>query len=613
MKFDNILLSIFINGRGIIKEKISRLDNYPNIKQYIELRFSDSFSIEETLKRIQHNIEEKPVCPCCGKHVKYVGGTRLYLKTCGNKECSKKINALNGKQTCINKYGVDNIAKLNAAKQKQAATNIERYGAVSPLQNEHIKKKTNNTNIKKYGCEVAQQSDIVKEKIRNSNKETCLQRYSVSNISKLQETSEKRRNTCFEKYGAENIMSTEYIKNNINIINKKRNDTKRKNNTFNTSTIENECYLLLSILFGNVIRQYKDERYPFNCDFYVPDYDLFIEYNGSWTHGGHLYDENNINDIELANKWKTSTSKYYNNAYETWVIRDRKKYEYLKQLNHIIFWNFDEVLDFITHIPLNDTLLNKEYKNILKAKGSLSKHCHQNNIIKYFQQDVFYKIEKELWYDDNIRQKLIINRQQYLNKFNLTPYDILQGFKRSGIYYGYSHFNPLWIKWFIQEYNIKTCYDPCGGWGHRLLGANDLELYIYNDLSTSTYNNVNRIIDYFKIRNTITYNNDASTFIPKESFESMFTCPPYYNVEEYECGGFNSIEDYNSFIDSLFNVFYITNSCKIFGIVIREDLLDEKYKKICKYRFDLNINIAHHLNSKKQKNEYLYIFKKDAK
>ena len=99
-----------------------------------------------------------------------------------------------------------------------------------------------------------------------------------------------------------------------------------ENNTFNTSTIENECYLLFSILFGNVIRQYQDERYPFNCDFYVPDFDLFIEYNGSWTHGGHLYDENNINDIELANKWKTSTSKYYNNAYETWVIRDRKKY-----------------------------------------------------------------------------------------------------------------------------------------------------------------------------------------------------------------------------------------------------------------------------------------------
>ena len=87
MKFDNILLKIFINGRGIIKEKLSRLDNYPNIKHYIESRYSDSFSIEETLKRIQYNIEEKPKCPCCGKYAKYVGGTRLYLKTCRNIEC----------------------------------------------------------------------------------------------------------------------------------------------------------------------------------------------------------------------------------------------------------------------------------------------------------------------------------------------------------------------------------------------------------------------------------------------------------------------------------------------------------------------------------------------
>ena len=35
-KYDKYIISIFINGRGIIKEKIARLDNYPNIKHYIE-------------------------------------------------------------------------------------------------------------------------------------------------------------------------------------------------------------------------------------------------------------------------------------------------------------------------------------------------------------------------------------------------------------------------------------------------------------------------------------------------------------------------------------------------------------------------------------------------
>jgi hypothetical protein len=186
--------------------------------------------------------------------------------------------------------------------------------------------------------------------------------------------------------------------------------------------------------------------------------------------------------------------------------------------------------------------------------------------------------------------------------------DILNGFKRSGIYYGYSHFNPLWFKWFITEYNIKTCYDPCGGWGHRLLGSTDLDLYIYNDLSTSTYNNVNRIIEYFNIHNTVTYNNDAKTFIPTEQFEAMFTCPPYFNVEEYECGAFNNIEEYYSLIDGIFDIFYRSNNCKIFGLVIREDMLQDKYKY--RYRFNLNVINQSHLTKYKQYKEYLYVFMK---
>ena len=251
----------------------------------------------------------------------------------------------------------------------------------------------------------------------------------------------------------------------------------------------------------------------------------------------------------------------------------------------------------------------QEFKYYCNEKGSLTKQNRQNNIVKYFQQDAFYATEKMLWKNKDIRNKLIINRQQYLNKFNLTPFDLLNGFKRSGIYYGYSHFSPLWFKWFIEQYNIKTCYDPCGGWGHRLLGSTNLDLYIYNDLSTSTYNNVNRIIEYFNIKNTITFNEDANTFKPNIDFDSMFTCPPYFNVEEYECDGFLNIDEYNKFLDNIFNVFYTSEKCKIFGLVIREDLLPNKYK-YCK-RFDLNINMRSHLNSNKLQKEYLYVFKKD--
>ena len=53
-----------------------------------------------------------------------------------------------------------------------------------------------------------------------------------------------------------------------------------------------------------------------------------------------------------------------------------------------------------------------------------------------------------------------------------------------------------------------------------------------------------------------TYNNDCKNFIPIEKFESIFTCPPYFNLEHYECGDFKNIEEYNEFLKSLFNIFY---------------------------------------------------------
>ena len=57
------------------------------------------------------------------------------------------------------------------------------------------------------------------------------------------------------------------------------------------------------------------------------------------------------------------------------------------------------------------------------------------------------------------------------------------------------------------------------------------------------------------ISNTVTSCNDARSYVPVDDFDSMFTCPPYFNLEKYECGEFKDKADFDSFIDSLFNVF----------------------------------------------------------
>ena len=267
------------------------------------------------------------------------------------------------------------------------------------------------------------------------------------------------------------------------------------------------------------------------------------------------------------------------------------------------------------YIPYDNDRINDEFEFYLNHQGKQTGITTKNFIIKFFQQDTFYFVEKELFKDKKIQDKIINNRIHYLNKSleELTSEDILQGFKRSGMYYGYSHFNPLWAKWFYNKYNIKTSYDPCGGWGHRLLGSLDLDLYIYNDFSTSVFNNVNSIINNFELQCiTQSYNNDAKDFIPTEDFECMYTCPPYFNLEHYECGDFELIDDYYKFIDSLFNVFYSKQSCHIFGLIIREDYLENKWKDKVVEKFEIKQQRSNHISGggDHNKKEYLYVFKK---
>ncbi len=679
---DEYIISYFYtkSKTRIVPERLLNISD--DIKTYLDNRFNDSLSYIETIQRLKLGINEHPKC-ICGKPVKYIGGSKVFLQSCGCDECAKRINALHVKETSLKRYGVSNPAKDNNVKQKQKQTNIERYGCECALQNNNVKEKTKQTNIRKYGCEIAQQSDNVKTKIAKSNKETVKQKYGVDNIAKLDIVKEKCKYTLKQKYGVEGVLSVEQFRNKYILTNvakygvkypsqneeiKKRirdsfylhmirkygvkypsqneeikrriqasykqtihnrygvnnvselpdvvlkiQQTKRENNTFNKSSDEEIIYQNLINIYGtdDIIRQYRSEKYPFNCDFYIKSLDLYIEYNGTWTHGGHPYDETNKDDLTILQNWKNKKTKYYDNAINIWTVRDvnKRKTALENNLNYIEIWNLDVFFTYILQIEENSNVLYNEYLYYTNAHGKLSNITQKNNIIKYFQQDTFFGTEKNLyWHNLDIQKKLFNNRYTYLKKDSLSTLDLLNGFKISGLHYGYSHFNPLLFKWFIETYNIKTCYDPCGGWGHRLLGSSDLDLYIYNDLSKQTKENVDRIISYFDIQNTITYCEDANTFRPTETYQAMFTCPPYFNVEHYECGDFETINDYYKFIDNLFDCFYKSNA-HVFGLVIREDCLEDKWKHTAKDKYELNVSKSHLIKTKRYK-EYLYIFEK---
>ena len=123
-------------------------------------------------------------------------------------------------------------------------------------------------------------------------------------------------------------------------------EIKKKNKSFNTSKPEIDAHSKLIEFFGdeNVCYHYVDEnRYPFECDFYIKSEDLFIELNYHWTHGPHAFDINSVEDITLLNKWRIKQAEgktFYKVAEDVWTIRDVQKFIKAKnnQLNYKVFY-----------------------------------------------------------------------------------------------------------------------------------------------------------------------------------------------------------------------------------------------------------------------------------
>lgn len=93
-------------------------------------------------------------------------------------------------------------------------------------------------------------------------------------------------------------------------------------------------YLINTFSFENVDPQHYDDQYPYSCDFFIPGLNLYVEIQGSWTHGKHPFNPDDKKDNEKLNYWKSKDNEYYNNAIYTWTDLDVRKRQCAKD-NHI--------------------------------------------------------------------------------------------------------------------------------------------------------------------------------------------------------------------------------------------------------------------------------------
>lgn len=414
---DEYIIKLFKCSTGINHHWRKKLND--EIIEYLNNRFEEkSRSIREDICRILYGYENIDKCKICGKPAVFIGKpSHMYKETCCN-ECSQKLNIIHGKETCLKKYGNKNYRNIEKSKQ----TCLEKYGCSYTFQNRDVINKIEQTKLQRYGSSTYNNSyknkqtclerygyenvfqvEQYKEKIKqtkiklhndpyftnrekfketctylyggcgaassyihNKMKETNLSYYGYEYTLQVPENIEKRKQTCLNKYGFTTYTQTQEYRDFLKMpeIQKQKQEkeylTKKKNNSFNKSDIEDKIYNdLISIFNNNVIRHYKSDEYSYSCDFYIKSLNLYIEYNGFWTHNDHVFDENNDEDIKILHSWleKAKTSNFYKNAIYTWTQLDVKKYNLAKQnkLNYLIFYNYNEFINWL-NIYRNDTL-----------------------------------------------------------------------------------------------------------------------------------------------------------------------------------------------------------------------------------------------------------------
>jgi predicted DNA binding CopG/RHH family protein len=178
-------------------------------------------SIKQRVYHYVNKIDYPSLC-LCNKSKKFKNCCEGYRKSCGDNSCSKKIREI----TCIEKYGVKNVAGNINIQEKIHATNIKRYGT--------------------KGFNIAKQ------------KETIFEKYGVEFVSQIKDVKEKKKKTFIEKYGFDHPSKNKEIA--IKISNSHLNSIKKKEYFVNKRLLDlNNVVLLNKDIFLSV----SDDLYTF--------------------------------------------------------------------------------------------------------------------------------------------------------------------------------------------------------------------------------------------------------------------------------------------------------------------------------------------------------------
>lgn len=264
---------------GGFKKPDSIKKNYPEIYDELE---SVEFPKEYTfVQKLWHFLQDDyTIHRCkCGNPVHFIDFKKGYRQYC-SKTCPSVIE--------YNKSTLQNAQIVSRRKESRdkAVDTIRKKHNGNFWSDEQLERLHNSYKDDTERCELIRQAIIKNRKELNEKNKTKIKEY----IKEFKELSGKGISGCSSK------VEIDFYK-----------------------------YLINTFGFENIDPQHYDNMYPYSCDFFIPGLNLYVEIQGSWTHGKHPFDTNNSKDVEKLNYWKSKDNEYYNNAIYTWTDLDVRK------------------------------------------------------------------------------------------------------------------------------------------------------------------------------------------------------------------------------------------------------------------------------------------------
>lgn len=316
----------------ILDEKIEITLNGSNIKNYYN-KYGNDIKVDQKIIIDINDLSEysnfKINCKCeiCGFENKISKANYTINIKNGGFYCCKKCSRTKFKNTCIEKYGVENVFQFDTIKEKIKDTNLYKYGVDNPFKSELIKEKIKNINLDKFGAEYYTKTEDYKIKskitnlknlgveypmqsnlIREKSTKKCIEKYGVSHALQNEFIKSKMKNTNLEKYGVPYASQNEGIKQKIKNTNLERygvpyviqsykflnKSLKLKIKPYNENlyyqgTYEldflNKCENLgiIDLLKRGPTIKY-DDNFVYFPDFYIEKYNLIVEIKSTYTY-----------------------------------------------------------------------------------------------------------------------------------------------------------------------------------------------------------------------------------------------------------------------------------------------------------------------------------------